>query len=223
MTGIIIILASYTAEPLLALFYSRRKYEEYKYLEWAANSTLQLQRLAYQGLGSEKWTNYTDDVPKTRPGYFLADLARAYPPEDENDEIQEVKPTVHPASTTTPSVSEAAVNLCVPEQHNGAPSHPDSPVPEPVPQAVPRLWQALPPTPQPVSPHPQAVTPSLQAVSLNPQVVSPISQSGAALENQDHRSSPNLAGFAAGLQNSPRDGRQGERSVAPTDRIPGYF
>lgn len=135
MTGIIIILLSYVAEPLLALFYSRRKYGEYKYLEWAANGTLQLQRLAYQGLGSEKWSHYTDDIPKTRPGYFLADLARAYP-EHDDDEVQEVKPTVPATSTTTPPVSEISANLRVSEQSRGDPSRPVSAVSELVPHAA---------------------------------------------------------------------------------------
>lgn len=150
LTGIVVILASYVAEPLLAVFYSRRKYQEYKYLEWAANSTLQLQRLAYQGLGSEKWSNYTDDIPKTRPGYFLADLARAYPPEDDEYEAQKMKPS-HATSTNTPSVSGASANLRVSEQSTGAPSRPVSAVSELVPQTL--------------SPH-----------NVSPQAVSPISQ-----------------------------------------------
>lgn len=155
VTGIVIILASYGAEPLLALIYSRRKYNEYKYLEWAANGTLQLQRLAYQGLGSEKWSHYSDDIPKTRPGYFLADLVRAYP-EDNDDEVQEVKPTVPAKSTTTASVSEASANLRVSEQSRGSLSRPVSAVSELVPHIV-----------------STQVAPS-QAVS--PQAVSPISQ-----------------------------------------------
>lgn len=225
-TGIVVILVSYTAEPLLAFFYSRCKYEEYKYLEWTANGTLQLQRLAYQGLGSEKWTDYTDDIPKTRAGYFLADLARAYPPEDDNDEVQEMKPTVHAASTTTPSsISETSTNRGVAEQFRGAPAHPASAAPGPIPQSVPPMWQAVPPSPQPVSPsaHATMLMPSLQAVLPNPQAVSPISQPGAALGNQDPHSSLNIACFAGQPQNSPRDGRQGERSVAPLDRMAGYF
>ncbi|KAI7782645.1 hypothetical protein LA080_013133 [Diaporthe eres] len=148
LTGIIIILASYTAEPVLTFFYFRRKYEDYKYLEWAANGTLQLQRLAYQGVGSEKWSNYTDDIPKTRPGYFLADLARAYPPDDE-EEVQGMKPTVHTTSTTTPSVSETSANLRVSQQSQGAPSRPTSAVSELAPQAV--SPQAV----SPISQHPQ--------------------------------------------------------------------
>lgn len=149
VTGLVVILASYVAEPLLALFYSRRKYKEYKYLEWAANSTLQLQRLAYQGLGSEKWSNYTDDIPKTRPGYFLADLARAYP-EHDDDEVQDVKPIVHAASTTTPSVSEINTNLRVSEQSRGDPSRPVSAVSELVPHS------ASPQAVSPISKQPEA-------------------------------------------------------------------
>ena len=34
--------------------------------------------MAYQGLGSEAWSGYTDSIPKTRPGYFLADLHIEY-------------------------------------------------------------------------------------------------------------------------------------------------
>lgn len=151
MTGVIVILASYITEPLLALFYSRHRYEEYKYLEWAANGTLQLQRLAYQGIGSQKWSNYTDDIPKTRAGYFLADLARAYPPDDDDDESQEKKPAAHGVCTTTPSVSDVSANRGVPEQSRGAPSRPVSAVSELVPHAL-----------------------STQAVS--PRAVSPISQ-----------------------------------------------
>lgn len=119
-------------------------------MEWAANGTLQLQRLAYQGLGSEKWSNYTDDIPKTRPGYFLADLARAYPPGDDGGGgVHEAKPTVHATSTTTPSVSETSANLRISEQSRGAPSRPVSAVSELVPQAI--SPQAV----SPISQHPQ--------------------------------------------------------------------
>lgn len=158
VTGILVILVSYMAEPLLTLFYSRRKYEEYKCLEWAANSTLQLQRLAYQGLGSEKWSNYTDDIPMTRPGYFLADLARAYP--HENNEY-EVKPSVDATSTNTPSVTGTSADLRVSEQSRDAPSRPVSAVSELVPQAL---------SPQ----------------NLSPQAVSPISQHPEGSGNQNH-------------------------------------
>ncbi|KAK2613403.1 hypothetical protein N8I77_000321 [Diaporthe amygdali] len=133
-TGIIVILVSYIVEPLLSFWYAHRKYEEYKYLEWAANSTLQLQRLAYQGLGSEKWSNYTDDIPKTRPGYFLADLARAYPPGEDDDEIQEAKPTIQTNNTASPSTSDASATQSGAEQSRGASTDSVSAVSEPAPQ-----------------------------------------------------------------------------------------
>ncbi|KAK2597555.1 hypothetical protein N8I77_012334 [Diaporthe amygdali] len=72
--GVLIIFVSYLLEPIFECLARRRKHEEYKYLEWTGNETLQLQRMAYQGLGSEAWSGYTDSIPKTRPGYFLADL-----------------------------------------------------------------------------------------------------------------------------------------------------
>lgn len=54
------------------------KPEEYKYLEWASNGTLQLQRLAYQGIKSGKWSRYTGDIPMTESGELLRGLSQAY-------------------------------------------------------------------------------------------------------------------------------------------------
>ncbi|KAK7740716.1 hypothetical protein SLS53_005184 [Cytospora paraplurivora] len=97
ITGILIIVVSYIIEPVLSILHARKRYEEYKFLEWSADATLQLQRLAYQGLGSERWSNYTDTIPKTRPAYFLADLALAYP-QGRGDAGEEE--TKRPAQTT---------------------------------------------------------------------------------------------------------------------------
>ncbi|KAG8168101.1 hypothetical protein KVR01_003790 [Diaporthe batatas] len=189
ITGLVIIVASYAAEPVLAFCYSRSKYKEYKYLEWTANSTLQLQRLAYQGLGSEKWTNYTDDIPRTRPGYFLADLTRAYPLEADGDGIQEFKPTAHAPSTATLSISGVSTDQSLPGQPHAAPapstatSSPAAPHPPQL--AVPHIWKAFPPIPQPVSPSPQATTSSLHAVLPSPQAVSPVSQTVSPISQSD--------------------------------------
>lgn len=54
---------------------------EYRYLEWTSNGTLQLQRLAYQGIKSGKWSGYTDEIPMTESGALLGDLTQAYPEE----------------------------------------------------------------------------------------------------------------------------------------------
>lgn len=92
----------------------RRKYEEYKYLEWTGNETLQLQRMAYQGLGSEAWSGYTDSIPKTRPGYFLADLHVAYS-HDQTKEIKSVVKKSAKTGNTQVSQSQAIPNTDRPE------------------------------------------------------------------------------------------------------------
>lgn len=86
-------------EPIFECLARRRKYEEYKYLEWTGNETLQLQRMAYQGLGSEAWSGYTDSVPKTRPGYFLADLHFEYSLERNKEVASAIRGKAHTAST----------------------------------------------------------------------------------------------------------------------------
>lgn len=79
-----LIITSFTIEPVIAWIYRRdqaRKLKrgEYKYLEWTSNGTLQLQRLAYQGIKSGKWSGYTDDIPMTETGALLGDLTQSYP------------------------------------------------------------------------------------------------------------------------------------------------
>lgn len=79
ITGALIILASYTLGLLLACLHRTRGcLEHHAFLEWATDETLQLQRLAYQGLGSGSWSGYTDAVPRTRPGEALGSLPLAY-------------------------------------------------------------------------------------------------------------------------------------------------
>ncbi|KAG6366976.1 hypothetical protein INS49_001157 [Diaporthe citri] len=79
VTGALIIAISYLLEQIQAWLYRRRKVNEYAYLEWTANETLQLQRMAYQGVGSGNWSRYTDRIPLTETGDILADLPRSYP------------------------------------------------------------------------------------------------------------------------------------------------
>lgn len=69
---------------MIAYLYRRNrtgksKRGEYRYLEWTSNGTLQLQRLAYQGIKSGKWSGYTDEVPMTESGALLGDLTQSYP------------------------------------------------------------------------------------------------------------------------------------------------
>ncbi|KAK7726503.1 hypothetical protein SLS63_007664 [Diaporthe eres] len=84
ITGLVLIVASFSVEPVIACLYRRdqaRKLKggEYKYLEWASNGTLQLQRLAYQGIKSGRWSGYTDDIPMTEKDALLGDLTQSYP------------------------------------------------------------------------------------------------------------------------------------------------
>ncbi|KAJ8112333.1 hypothetical protein OPT61_g5273 [Boeremia exigua] len=77
--GGIIQLLAFLLENILALLFKFRKFRNdegfnYAYAEWQAGSTLQLQRLAYEGIGAGTWTGATDMVPLTDPGDILAIL-----------------------------------------------------------------------------------------------------------------------------------------------------
>ncbi|RDA88275.1 hypothetical protein CP532_0299 [Ophiocordyceps camponoti-leonardi (nom. inval.)] len=89
--GLLIILVSYTLAPILSLL--ERKRMKYTYLEWVSNETLQLQRAAYQGIGSGSWEGLTDSVPRTSRGEKLADLplhyTRAGGDDDEDDDAED--------------------------------------------------------------------------------------------------------------------------------------
>lgn len=78
--GIIQVLAFFL-NPLLALLFGFRRYHgydnddfEYAYAEWQAGSTLQLQRMAQQGVKAGAWSRATALVPVTKSGDFLAVL-----------------------------------------------------------------------------------------------------------------------------------------------------
>lgn len=83
ITGVLMILISYTLEPFFSFLYRTRGYKHYKFLEWSTNETLQLQRLAYQGLGRGPWSGYTDTIPKTKSDEELGNLALAYGDDEE--------------------------------------------------------------------------------------------------------------------------------------------
>lgn len=72
--GVLIVVASYAAQPICACLHRRSKFKEYAHLEWTTNATLHFQRMAYQGINSGEWTGQMDDIPKTKPGEILAEL-----------------------------------------------------------------------------------------------------------------------------------------------------
>ncbi|RWA05560.1 hypothetical protein EKO27_g9549 [Xylaria grammica] len=74
IVGTVIIIASFLLEPAFSLLYKKYGYSGYATLEWATNTTLQLQRLAHEGLGFGAWSKGTGKVPITRTDDLLGCL-----------------------------------------------------------------------------------------------------------------------------------------------------
>lgn len=76
VVGGLIILLSYTIEPLFGCVQRRHRNfgSAYSRLEWSANGTLQLQRLAHEERRMGTWDRCATDVPITRKGDELAVL-----------------------------------------------------------------------------------------------------------------------------------------------------
>jgi hypothetical protein len=87
--GIVLTLVSYLLEPVSSMLYKRKTYNTYANLEWSTNSMLQLQRLAYEGLGVGFWSNCVDTVPTTKGGELLGVLNISDPDH----------PTIHPVTS----------------------------------------------------------------------------------------------------------------------------
>lgn len=103
--GILIVGISYLLEHVQAWLYNRRNLKEYAYLEWTANETLQLQRMAYQGVGLGRWSGYTDRIPITEAGDMLANLPRSYPMDKKNEaDVEQGHPAEKEAGTIVTTV-----------------------------------------------------------------------------------------------------------------------
>lgn len=76
IVGGLILVTSYSLEPILACLHRRRRYRQYAYLEWTTNETLQLHRVANEEqTGSDTtWSRCTSMVPTTAPGVLLSSL-----------------------------------------------------------------------------------------------------------------------------------------------------
>lgn len=106
--GALIIAISYLLEHIQAWLYRHRNLNEYAYLEWTANETLQLQRMAYQGVGSGNWSRYTDRIPLTEMGDILADLHRSYPLDKKKEADVEQGNTIEKRTGTTVTTVQTA-------------------------------------------------------------------------------------------------------------------
>lgn len=65
VTGTVITIISFALESIFKSLHHRRQYKEEKYLAWTNDGSLQLHRLAHEGIGRGQWTNCTDEVPMT--------------------------------------------------------------------------------------------------------------------------------------------------------------
>ncbi|KAI1753937.1 hypothetical protein F4782DRAFT_539243 [Xylaria castorea] len=74
VVGFVIITTSFLLELIFWLLYKKRGYNKYATLEWTANTTLQLQRLAHEGLGFGTWSQGTDKIPVAKSGDTLGCL-----------------------------------------------------------------------------------------------------------------------------------------------------
>ncbi|KAI1264348.1 hypothetical protein F5Y18DRAFT_417705 [Xylariaceae sp. FL1019] len=74
IVGALIIATSFSIEPLFAFLHRIGWYDRYHYSEWNTNGTLQLQRLAHEGMGLGSWSGCTRTVPMTRPNELLGSL-----------------------------------------------------------------------------------------------------------------------------------------------------
>ncbi|KAI0410049.1 hypothetical protein F4802DRAFT_543138 [Xylaria palmicola] len=72
--GLLLILVSYILEPISEWLDKRKGHNKYPYLEWATNSTLQLQRLLHEEIGFGTWSEGTETIPITKPGELLGSL-----------------------------------------------------------------------------------------------------------------------------------------------------
>lgn len=108
--GALIVAISYLQEPIQSWLYRRWSLKEYAYLEWTANQTLQLQRMAYQGLASGQWSHITDRIPLTERDNMLADLARSYTLDKKNQaDVEQGNPAEKPTGAIVTTVRTASL------------------------------------------------------------------------------------------------------------------
>jgi hypothetical protein len=72
VTGGLIAVVSYMLDPILGCLRRRYNVRTYQQLEWCTNSTMQLQRLAYEEAGSGTWSKATSNFPVTLKDEELA-------------------------------------------------------------------------------------------------------------------------------------------------------
>ncbi|KAI1313730.1 hypothetical protein F5Y03DRAFT_405204 [Xylaria venustula] len=72
LVGFLLALVSYLVEPASAWLHKRCSYGQCKHLGWTTNATLQLQRLAHEGIGQGTWSKGVETVPTAKEDEPLA-------------------------------------------------------------------------------------------------------------------------------------------------------
>ncbi|KAI1809712.1 hypothetical protein GGS20DRAFT_263862 [Poronia punctata] len=72
--GLLVTWISYLLEPISRILHQKIGYNSYAHLEWVTNATLQLQRLAHEGVGLGTWRECTRTIPMTNPDELLGSL-----------------------------------------------------------------------------------------------------------------------------------------------------
>ncbi|KAG6353543.1 hypothetical protein INS49_005505 [Diaporthe citri] len=78
--GLIIVIVAFCLDPVLDTLSTRFHRGAYSYVEWTSTDTLQLQRMAFQGVKSGTWSGSASSVPVTsKAGEIMANLPFEYP------------------------------------------------------------------------------------------------------------------------------------------------
>ncbi|KAK0720238.1 hypothetical protein B0H67DRAFT_180194 [Lasiosphaeris hirsuta] len=72
--GLLIVISSYSLDPIMSHLQRKYRMAEYRRLEWSTNGILQQQRLAFEGVGQGMWSRTDSHVPMTRKREHLAEL-----------------------------------------------------------------------------------------------------------------------------------------------------
>ncbi|KAK7931184.1 hypothetical protein PG985_001896 [Apiospora marii] len=70
--GVLIVVLSFIAVPILGLLQKYGRYSQYAYLEWELHTSIQLHRMAQDQLGHGHWSRCDETIPITQPDDLLA-------------------------------------------------------------------------------------------------------------------------------------------------------
>jgi lipoprotein-anchoring transpeptidase ErfK/SrfK len=111
LIGGIIIVLDWTLEVCLDLVQTKASKHDRGRLEWKADATLQLHRMAHEQVGSGVWSNATRAVPITRPGELLTslDIQNKEHPRLASSEIKDTKSKVEDSAEDENTQNESAL------------------------------------------------------------------------------------------------------------------